>query len=109
MYEDQNFEVVAGDSKRLVFTLETEDAGPVTLTGASAEWVVASTRGSAALLTVSDGTVDDVAGTVTVDVTAAETAALDPRVYYHELELEDTGGNVATVASGDMTVLPDTA
>lgn len=50
---------------------------------------------------------DAVNGVVEIRLTAAITALLSPRDYYHELEVVDGLGNPVVTATGNLTVLPN--
>jgi hypothetical protein len=108
---------IAGDTAQLVVTV-TDDAGdPVTLTGATAAFALARTRGDDPVITKStiDGGItltDPANGELTVTVDGTDTADLGGphgRRYYYEVTLGDETGQTATVTTGTWTIHEDTA
>lgn len=114
MKEAQNVEIAAGETQKLVITISSEDASPVDLTGAAAEWnLTKHARASAPLLTkttVGGGGLNIVntAGVWTLELTlsAAETLALKPGTYWHDAAIRSGAGAVSEVMSGAFTVRP---
>jgi hypothetical protein len=106
----QDFEIHQGDHKQVTFAVVDEAGAAKALTSSTQEWrayqgaTVKITVLNAAISLVNvDGTDDGVRFTLA----PADTSALDPGVYQHELEVTDSGGNVSTVTRGTMTVKDD--
>lgn len=104
--KDQNFEMFAGDDKRLIYTVEDME----TLLGATVKWRLAEDPEEIALI---EKTSEDPAeieiseNTFTVKLKPEDTADLDaPRNYYHEAEIIDAANNSTTVAVGIMKLFP---
>ena len=111
---DQDIDdLTAGDSPRLVFPV-TDSAGvAVDLTGMTARWVLAPTRGATPVIDKTSGgggvvITDAVNGRLRVELSPTETEPLRGR-YFHELELTDSTGIVSTAAQGWIYIGPDTA
>lgn len=105
----QNVALVAEDYAALQFDVDLSAAGaPDDLTGATAEWAAAVTRGGE---TVLDGgqtdvtvTVDEAAATVTVAIATDATATLGGGRYHHELDVISAAGRKRTAAVGWLRV-----
>lgn len=113
---NQNDTFYANNIRVLEFTLTDEDAeAPLDLTGCTVRWAL-----SALLI---DGSYDTTpvlrkdsvtaggivvenasAGTLRVEIEAADTADLSGR-YYHELEVLDAAGDPVVVSTGYLTIL----
>ena len=105
-----DFTMFQGDTKTLEFTVKDGDGAVVDLTGAtSIRWNLARRVSSAAIITKdldSGITVIDAAnGRFDVSLTSADTENLSGR-YYHEAEVIDASGDVATVETGATTINP---
>lgn len=106
-----NFSLVAGDDKTLNVDV-TDDAGdPVAITSATINWKVAknvkgpvvitkATGGSGIAITSGSG------GLFTITLTDGDTEDLPPGDYYHECQITFSGGAIATVLRGTMTIEP---
>jgi hypothetical protein len=113
---DRGEEYIEGDTARLVVTV-TDDAGDaVNLTGATAAFALARTRGGDPLVTKStDGggiTLTDPAnGELTITIDGADTADLGSprgRRHYYEVTIRDGSGQTVTVTTGTWTIHEDT-
>jgi hypothetical protein len=108
------FQMFAGDTKRLHFTITNGASPPVPLdiTDAAVSWQ--ASRGTVARFSrtpvlakaVGAGiTVTDAFnGAFTVDLDPADTSALSGS-YYHEVQISDAAGDVATAFTGEFRVL----
>lgn len=100
-------EMHSGDTLVATIPITDGDGAPVDLTGASATYRIVSGDNTQVHVTKteSDGLV--LAGsTVTLTLSPADTAALSG-IYYHEMEITDTAGNVSTVLAGTLTIRKD--
>jgi hypothetical protein len=102
--KNQNFEMVAGDTKNVVVTVAGTD-----LTGATIKWALKKSVSSTVAnvsKTTSDGiSISDAAGGVfTIALAPADTVNLK-NDYYHEAEVTDQQGNVSTVMTGRISIL----
>ena len=115
---DQDFTMVSGDSRRLLFRTYTDDTLQTRkdLTGSgSVRWEMHSAppqdAGSAPLvqksLTSGISITDPVNGEFLVIIDPADTEAIAAGFYYHEAEVIDSAGDVVTVAIGDVTMYAD--
>ncbi|KAA3645342.1 MAG: hypothetical protein DWQ07_12810 [Chloroflexi bacterium] len=115
--EDQNIEkFYAGDNKIIKIPVVDEDGQPFDMTSATAEWVLKENPWDTTALisksTASGITFSSFQGTndqVEIALVPADTATLiteeqDGKRFYHECEVTDTGGKVATVATGYITI-----
>ena len=104
----QDFNLWAGNSKTLTFTV----SDVASLAGATAKWGLSlHTAINPALVSKSSTdatqiTIDSTAASFAVVVNSTDTDSLSETQYYHEAEVTDAAGNVATVAIGDVTVYP---
>lgn len=85
---------------------------PLDLTGYTARMQVRQSVGSEQILlelTTEDGgiAIDAATGTITLQVSATDSAAFTWRAGVYDLELIDTGGAVTRLASGAVTVCPE--
>lgn len=91
-----DFEMYAGDVKALAFGVTDTTGSAVTVTGASAVFVIATEPGATALVSKSSAATIVVSGsTVTVPLTETDTANLNG-LYWYELEITDTSNNIST-------------
>ncbi len=97
--KDQNFEMWAGDYKKIVFVVQDVEA----LTGASAKWIMAQSSKSEPLL-VKDCTINK--NEFAVEILSNDTKTIVPGTYYHEAVVTDTQNHTATVATGKVTINP---
>lgn len=109
---NQNVSMFAGDTKHLETTV-TDDAGAAkTLGGATIRYAMATSPQDEAV--VSKATPDDAEisidspseGVFTIHLDPADTEALTATTYYHEAEVTDSQGNVATVFTGSVSIRP---
>lgn len=101
--DNQNFTMYQVNHKRLVFTVE--DA--YSLAGATIKW--ACSKHSALHPAVMEKGMENITiegNTFTVYLVPADTANLEPGVYYHEAKIKDAAGNEVTAATGMTMVLP---
>jgi hypothetical protein len=107
-----SFEMVAGDSKRINFTLlDATTGGALDITGAVARWQVSRMKGEmfsptpTLMKSMADGieVTDEFGGLLTVTLKPSDTVSLFGD-FYHELELIDATGDVATVYTGTFTI-----
>ena len=116
MMTDQNFTMHRGDSRRLKITVTDAGGDPKPLTGASITWAMARDRTAPVLVqkTIAAGVTitNPSGGEFIVDIAPADTEDLDllrsgSRSFYHEAQVTDSAGAVATVTTGTVTVLRD--
>lgn len=107
----QNVTMWSGDSKKLRFTVIDDAGAAKNLTGAAIVWKAAKTAGSStALITKSVGSgitiTDPTGGLFEVRLDPADTASLSGD-FYHEAQVTDALGDVATVAIGRIRINAD--
>ena len=107
-----SFEMFAGDTKRINFTITDASTNDVfDLTGATAMWQASRARPTGfsstpvIIKTENNGLeiVDVIGGAISVLLTPADTTSLSGD-YYHELQLVDADGDIATAYSGTFTI-----
>lgn len=90
-----------------ILTYKIDDVA-VNLSGYSARLTAKDSAGTAVLemdtATLGGITLGGAAGTITLNLTAAETTALAAGVYTYDLELESGAGVVTRLVQGDLTV-----
>lgn len=100
----------AGNTRNLNYTVKDRTGAAVNLTGASITWRMAAARDGAALVSKSTSsgiTVTSAAnGLFTVALAAADTATLEPGTYWHQATVTDGSGNVVTILTDTMQILP---
>lgn len=111
MRQNQNAVFSRGDENVLSFVVRDVDDQAVDMTGGSARWVLSRSPGSTALLDYETGGVEPITLTktsevwyVTVTLPDSATAALFPRVYYHECITTSLSGATLKIASGYLTL-----
>jgi hypothetical protein len=102
----------AGDTLRIVVSVEDPSGTAVDITGSSIAWALAEAPGESPTVSKSTGDssisiTDATNGEFTVYVDSADTEGLSG-VYYHEAELTDSSGNVHTVTTGYITISEET-
>lgn len=103
--KNQNFEMVAGDTKNIVIPVSNVND----LAGASVKWALKKTvydASNAVYKDTASGGISISGTTFTVALAPADTVALRPGDYYHEAEVTDAAGNVSTVTTGKVTISP---
>lgn len=110
-----SFEMFAGDTKRLHFTLTSgaPNNDPLDITDATIQWQVSkgTTARFSAIPVISKATDDGIvitdsfAGTLTIDLLPEDTENLKGNFYY-ELQIVDATGDIATAATGQITIKP---
>ena len=111
--KSQNAKIYAGDTTSLEFTC-TDDTGRKNLNGATVSWKMAKhqTDNSASVL-VTKTTPANSGITIThannglfeVVIPASNTTSLKGS-YFHEARITDSNGQIATVATGTLTITP---
>jgi hypothetical protein len=112
MLTDQTLGCAKGDS--FVFEIDMQTAGgPVDLTGATAQWVLAESwfDGAKIFLTKTPGSglaINQELGVwkVVVSITPADTLAVSSGTLYHDCKVTLNDGTVAHVASGQFILDP---
>jgi hypothetical protein len=105
--KNQNFEMVAGDSKNVVVTTPGSD-----WTGATAKWVLkksVSDTSNLVFKSTGDGGVsisNPTGGEITIKLDPVDTINLKGSSFYHEAEVTDAQGNVSTVMVGNVRIYP---
>lgn len=81
---------------------------PKSLAHATIEWVLYDEATDTAALNKNSTIVitDGLGGQMLIPLLPADTETLTPGVYYHEVEVTDEAGNVSTVTTGHITILP---
>lgn len=116
MMTGQDFTMYRGDSRRIKITVTDAAGDPKSLTGASIIWAMARDKSAPALVqkTTASGVAitNPAGGEFVVDLLPGDTEELDlprsgTRSYYHEAQIVDSAGAVATVTTGTVTLLRD--
>lgn len=98
----------AGDSLTLAFAVVDADGTAVDLTGGSARWWLGknnkATDANGGVYVKKTGSIST--STVEVTILPADTKDLKPGTLYHECEVIDASGNVATIAVGSFILQP---
>jgi hypothetical protein len=107
---EYDFEMQAGDTKRLIVSVKDPAGAAIPLGGAiSIQWWAAK-KVTSAIHLVEKGlgtgvTITDAPnGVLRVDIDPDDTALISG-AYYHELEVIDSAGDIQTVLKGTMTVV----
>ena len=92
-----DFTMYQGDSKTIAYSVVDGDGAAVDVSGASVTFAIARNLETTAVLTKTSATSAVVVSgsSVTVTLSAADTAALFG-LYFHELQITDSSGNVST-------------
>ena len=107
-----DFSMFQGDSKRVHFTLKRADGTPLDITGGDIRWQASKLKApgvfsSTPVLqkTIGSGVevLDSFQGLVTVTLSPADTNQISGS-FYHELEVSDFDGDIATVYAGEFQV-----
>lgn len=110
MAERYNIDIDAGSDWSQEFLYQDPDGTPIDLTGGSAEMVIRrGIPGSPAALTLTSPsgglTITPEDGSILVEITRAQSAALDGR-YVYELHFTDAGDKRARFVEGSVNVNP---
>ncbi len=109
----QDFVLTAGDSKLLQFTVMDAEGVPFDLTGARVDWWVSRgtpdrfSKTPALQKSTSNSSVEIVSpldGRFDILLVPADTHTLPAGTYYHEVQVRDSLSNIATVATGTITL-----
>lgn len=109
----QDFALTAGDSKLLQFTVTDSDGTAIDLTGARVDWWMSRGTpdrfGKTPVLqkSTSNNSIDVVSpmdGRFDIALAPADTHTFAAGSYYHEAQVRDVLGNVATVTTGTITI-----
>lgn len=95
----------SGDDFKLVFNVE----GVQDVIGTTIKWAVSLSKYSSDKLIEKstengDSEIEIDGATVIVKLDSPDTQGMDPRTYYHELELTDGEGRISTLAVGEMVL-----
>lgn len=106
----QDFELVSGNDKDLLFTTLDENDNVVDLTGATIVWALSrAAKNKSRLVTYTSPTnltiTDAAAGLFTVKLQSADTEGLKADDYYHEVRLTSAAGRKTTLAIGTVKIL----
>ena len=106
---NRNFCMDAGDDKQIVITVKDAAGQAVNVNGFTPDWGLFRISDGFRLVTKSGAgqaeVTDASGGVITVTLAASDTESLSG-VYQHQLDVEDTSGNNATVAGGTLTIEP---
>lgn len=106
---NQNATIWAGDTVNLDVAVTNSAGAAKDITGATIAYVLFNEPAGATVLTKT--TADDIAitpgtgGLFTITLEPADTESVAPGAYYHEAEVTDISGNVATVLTGKVTIM----
>ena len=101
----QDFTMHSGDTKDITVTVYDGDGNTVALAGATIVWSMAQRLGESALVTKTTAAADiTISGSdFSFSLDPADTTAL-VGTYYHEAQVTDSGGDVATVLTGTIII-----
>lgn len=107
--DQQDVTVYLGDDSILTVAVTNESGQALDVTGASFAWLIAQYAGMPALVSKStaSGGISVTApttGQVQITVTHADTSSLGAGVFWHQLVMTDSSGDVSTVMTGTFTV-----
>lgn len=105
---NQDFSLYAGDTRNIVVTVTNSDGTPANLTGATIKWVAA--RGKLVMIskdTIDNGIVitDALNGAYTIRLNQSDSSDLAGNLT-HESVVTDAFGNITTILTGKMSILP---
>lgn len=102
----QDFDIYAGNTATITFTVVDGDGAAKDIGGATILWRAARDGIRKRVVLRKTGSVsgDGSGGVFTVALAATDTANLKAGKYYHEAKVTDASSNVATVTTGTMTV-----
>ena len=103
-------EHIKGDTFEAEVSVKNKVGAAVSLSGAAVSWKVAESRDAAAPIltkTIGEGIAitDETGGKLTLTLTAAETAALEPGEYFHALRISFADGRVKTVLAEYLSII----
>jgi hypothetical protein len=103
--------MVRGDTRLIRATYVDEAGAALNLTGCTIRWWFAKNANGPALFQKSIGSgvtvVSAASGRFDVRMAPADTFSINPGDYYHECEITDASGEVATVFSGVVKISRD--
>ena len=100
---NQNFEMWKGDDFKLVFSIEgVEDVIGTTIKWAASLSEYSSEKSIEKSTDNGESEIEIDGAKVIVKLNSSDTQDMDPRTYYHELELVDEEGRISTLAVGEM-------
>lgn len=103
----QSFEVYVGDTKAVTITIKDENLEILNLAGYTFNWVMYDSDGDIILTkTLADGLSVPTPsnGGVVILLEPEDTIDLDPDIYYHEMEITSSDGDVSTVTTGYVKI-----
>jgi hypothetical protein len=100
-----------GATWNLALTWNDDSGDPINLTGYTARMQVRASYDSAtSVLALTNGsglTLGGAAGTITLAVSATQSASVAAANYVYDLELQSGGGEVVRLVEGTLTVTPE--
>ena len=103
----QDLTITRGDTETIAVTITTDGTTPVNISGRTYASQMRTTPDIAAIAATATCTITDAAaGELSAVFSATATAALDPGMYYWDLQ-ENASGTISTILSGTVTVLAD--
>ena len=105
----QDWSMHKGDSKDITVTVYDGDGATVTLTGATIVWGMATDYDETAIVTKTTAAADiTISGSdFSFSLDPTDTSGLAAGQYYHEAQVTDSGGDVATVMTGVITLVEE--
>lgn len=101
-----NFNYYRGDTNQMVVRPKTANNNAFPLTGYSAAYTIATTRGATATQYSSTAVVDETNNIVTCTITSSEGRLLEPGTYVYDVEINN-GLQTYTILTGTITVTDD--
>ena len=101
-----NFNYYRGDTNQIVIRPKSANGESFDLSGYTAQYTVATTRGSSGTQYSAIATVDDVNDLITCTISESTGRSLSAGTYVYDVEI-DNGLQVYTVLTGTITVTDD--
>lgn len=98
-----NFEMFAGNAKRLNITVLDQDEAAVDISGSTLELTISRRPRTATLVTVAGSIVNGPSGVALVDIPAVDTESLHG-AYFYDIKLVDNTGRPTTIIFGSVAI-----
>jgi hypothetical protein len=104
-----NFNYYRGDTAEFVIRPKTANGSAFDLTGYSADFVIATTRGSTGTQYEAQAVVSGVSDTVTCTILPGVGRDLTPATYVYDVQITTGASVILTILTGTITVTDDIA
>jgi hypothetical protein len=102
-----NFNYYRGDTAEFVIRPKTANGSAFDLTGYTAEFFIANTRGSTGTQYEAQAVVSGVADTVTCTILPGVGRSLTPGTYVYDVQITTGASTIFTILTGSITVTDD--